>query len=210
MSASDFGIKWDPIRDNAPQSPAPTEVSEEESMRLDDEFNQFLDAMTPEQYEHWYHHGLEGIKGLRLPKPDRLTLLQKAYPKARRYLRQNNPRGEFVYCIRAISEFDHCMYKFGKAKDVMSRIRQLQTGQPFKLDLVFYTDFFEEKYFHEWLSEYRERGEWFRLWVTPSQLAEAYEQFLLFDANLPRHERLTVLNYIRNRSYEAGLDDGNK
>lgn len=66
--------------------------------------------------------------------------------------------------IYAIQAGDDGPVKFGRANNPRSRLNELQTGNPQKLRLLVESDIpnEQEKWIHEWLSEYRLVGEWFK------------------------------------------------
>lgn len=150
----------------------------------------------------------EGFHTIFHPKAQRFYELRKAFPKAINYLRNFDADSEYVYCLHFKDGSDEHIYKFGKSRDVLSRIRTLQTGCPYRLELIFLTNFFEEKYFHEWLSTYRRDGEWFKIPLDPDSLTFSFEDFLLFDANISRQEQATLIDQIRNKCYEWGIEAG--
>jgi hypothetical protein len=65
-----------------------------------------------------------------------------------------------IYVVRAI---DTCRVKIGCTKDVDARLAELQTGCPFRLELICTMDGMHrtEGYIHEILKGYRVQGEWF-------------------------------------------------
>lgn len=178
MSAKSFGLHWDP--------------------------DAIINGTTPDHIlEQIYSDDRDGTK-----EDLAHRAIEAAYPHSMRFIRELRTQNEYVYCIHAQTEFAQGLYKFGKTKDVLSRIKTLQTGSPFKLELVFYTDFFEEKYFHEWLAEYRHSGEWFKLAVTPTSMTSSYIQFLFNDARLPEWEINSLMEYLKFYYYEAGIRRG--
>ena len=80
--------------------------------------------------------------------------------------------------VYAIASQDRPLIKIGRTDrdDVEDRLRQLQTGQPDKLTIVWRwaTDDSRtlERSMHALLDEYHHRGEWFT--CTPEQAARAY------------------------------------
>jgi hypothetical protein len=74
--------------------------------------------------------------------------------------------GELVYAIT-----DGCCVKIGKSTGhPMTRLHDLQTGNPRPLALLAYTSTLSEKQAHRRLSRWRVHGEWFR--ATPQLLQE--------------------------------------
>lgn len=75
---------------------------------------------------------------------------------------------EYVYFIKCnpnINRFANadCYVKIGKShsiETIKNRFTALQTGNPFKLTLLGYVEG-DEKYFHNYFSEFRINGEWF-------------------------------------------------
>lgn len=72
---------------------------------------------------------------------------------------------EGVYLVRQRgSDF----FKIGKSNNILKRIASLQTGNPNRLELIFYFDIIEdpfsyEQYLHDEYSDRRVGGEWFKL-----------------------------------------------
>jgi hypothetical protein len=96
-----------------------------------------------------------------------------------RFFHMDIPRPEeaaqdgFVYFVRAR---DSLNVKIGYSKDPVKRVKGLQTGCPFKLDLeqAFFctTAFQTEQYLHEELDDHHVAGEWFKL--TKEQVMSAF------------------------------------
>lgn len=63
-----------------------------------------------------------------------------------------------------IADEDRTVAKIGRAKNPWSRLRDMQTGNPVKLEMVycFRADMNAERLFHERYSHLRIRGEWFK------------------------------------------------
>jgi predicted GIY-YIG superfamily endonuclease len=77
-------------------------------------------------------------------------------------------RGYGVYIIKAKNQ---PLYKIGVTYNINKRIKQLQTGCPFPIELYFLVNGFPrniaiqtEKQLHKTMSHYRTSGEWFRLY----------------------------------------------
>jgi len=70
------------------------------------------------------------------------------------------------------------MIKIGRSINPEKRLKQLQTGNPFKLKLihVFYNEGNKEKFLHEELKTFRLKGEWFNYNCVGSIPNEFYEK----------------------------------
>ena len=77
------------------------------------------------------------------------------------------------------------MIKVGRSKDPQKRLKQLQTGNPNRLKLIasFREKGSEEKYLHEVLNNYKQKGEWFSYQCVGSIPDDYYDQlpFGVFD-----------------------------
>lgn len=106
--------------------------------------------------------GSENLSKKRLR--DRIKFLQPnaQLEKYKEYNRKQKNDIGFIYLLK-IKGFHY--YKIGKSTDVISRIKQLQTGIPFELDIINTWEFKNvsvvEKHIHIKLSKNRIRGEWF-------------------------------------------------
>jgi len=73
----------------------------------------------------------------------------------------------FIHSNHPSSDVKHSMVKIGLTKCMINRLKELQTGSPYKLKIIGYieTDNMNvlEKEFHNYLSECRNEGEWFNL-----------------------------------------------
>jgi hypothetical protein len=96
--------------------------------------------------------------------------------KKRKYKPQNAPG--YLYIIQC--EGTDC-YKIGIAKNVTSRLKEMQTGCPYRLILInkWYVDrmLLREQVLHRHLSTQKTRGEWFIL--TPD-IIENIEEIMEF------------------------------
>lgn len=70
------------------------------------------------------------------------------------------------------------MIKIGRSINPEKRLKQLQTGNPFKLKLihVFEKQGYKEKILHEELKEFKLKGEWFKYNCVGSIPIEYYEK----------------------------------
>jgi hypothetical protein len=87
-----------------------------------------------------------------------------------------------IYIINSHSDY----YKIGRTKDVVKRMRMLQSGCPFRLKLVYKTKFncqWIEAYLHSICRKERTCGEWFKLrkcdlkWI--KFVLKEYDKFLV-------------------------------
>jgi hypothetical protein len=73
----------------------------------------------------------------------------------------------FIHSNHPSSDVKHSMVKIGLTKCMITRLKELQTGSPYKLKIIGYieTDNMNvlEKEFHNYLAECRNEGEWFNL-----------------------------------------------
>ena len=84
---------------------------------------------------------------------------------------------EGVYFINTPELGDRSLFKIGWSQDINDRLKQLQTGNGFKLNLYSYiltSNRKLEKEIHASLNEYRKQGEWFD--ITESDVDEIVEQ----------------------------------
>jgi hypothetical protein len=70
---------------------------------------------------------------------------------------ENKTIKNFTYLM-----FDGSLYKIGKSKNPLTRLKALKIGNP-SIELIAYTDKIEEKYLHNRFFESRVDGEWFDL-----------------------------------------------
>lgn len=82
--------------------------------------------------------------------------------KPPRYARRHQGRGGFIYIIR--NGFGH--HKIGVSANPNSRVAELQTGSPVRLDIIYAaaldcSGYAIEEMAHEILARYRLKGEWF-------------------------------------------------
>lgn len=72
--------------------------------------------------------------------------------------------GLYIYVIEC-KKSDHSDYKIGVTNDLSKRIKNIRTGNPNKVDYVFYQQnknaYKLEKWLHSQFSEKRLEGEWF-------------------------------------------------
>lgn len=137
----------------------------------------------------------------------RFDAIRTAFPNVPLYKRTFDGHEDFVYVIYAADEIMYGHYKIGKSKDVVSRIRSLQTSNPYRLKVAFVTNFFDEKTFHQWLAPYRMEGEWFKIPVRHDLLADNFERFLLTEANLPFYELLALISSVKLTAHYRGARD---
>jgi len=86
-----------------------------------------------------------------------------AYRRNQLKIGHSELKRDFIYIIQCKSDY----YKIGFATDVRSRISAMQTGNPFRIRLIFSTMLPDpqslERYLHNNYKNQRVRGEWFRL-----------------------------------------------
>ena len=85
---------------------------------------------------------------------------------------------EGVYFINTPELGDQSLFKIGWSQDINDRLKQLQTGNGFKLNLYNYiltSNKKLEKEIHESLKQHRKQGEWFK--ITESAVDKIVEQY---------------------------------
>jgi hypothetical protein len=68
-----------------------------------------------------------------------------------------------IWQIYVIREKGTNLYKIGKTYSIPKRIKQLQCGNPHKLELVAISDGNIESFVHSAIEKYHVRGEWYEL-----------------------------------------------
>jgi len=88
---------------------------------------------------------------------------------ALKYVRYAKPHRGFVYVVKC-----HEFVKIGIAADVTARVINLQTGNPYDVELIAKASSenpeLAEESLHEQLDRFRIRGEWFK--IPPKELAD--------------------------------------
>lgn len=95
--------------------------------------------------------------------------------------------------------------KFGKARDVLKRLGNLQIGSPYRLKLIASADWpdAEESLIHLFLEDSHERGEWFRREGRCQQVIDLMRDL---NSGLDEWQRLSRFGNHRSKSLRLAVD----